>query len=317
MPLIERVLELAGRARTRAVVVSPFAKERTFARLIDALGQEVALTLFTRWRPEEVAQGISDLEVWDTANTRPNTKVMLCNNLHAKCYLFDDQALVGSANLTSRGLGTHEHSNLEFLTQTPAASPDLSELLTELDLLSVPATQEHRNRCQDASDVLIAKIPPNLPPPNTAWNATLCAVKWIPQTRYPEKVYEVYAGEHGQTAATLETAGLDLACISAPLGLSREEFRLYVYSVMMQYEFFQALYDLAGVIRRFGEYRDFVRNFLEDQALERDPTEVTQTAMRWLLHFGSSEFSLATPNYSELLVRKPLQAKQKLDPGSR
>jgi len=53
--------------------------------------------------PEEIAAGVSDLDVWRVVCKRPHARLLLCPAIHAKYYRIDGLALVGSANLTRRG----------------------------------------------------------------------------------------------------------------------------------------------------------------------------------------------------------------------
>ena len=55
------VLEtLCREGRNTAVFVAPFVKRAAFGRLLLALPADVSLLCITRWRPEEVAAGVSD-----------------------------------------------------------------------------------------------------------------------------------------------------------------------------------------------------------------------------------------------------------------
>ena len=79
-------------------------KLRTVRRLLDVVTQDVPVRLVTRWHPSEVRLGVSDLEVFDLVEGHANTRLLLLDDLHAKLYVSDAEALAGSSNLTGKGL---------------------------------------------------------------------------------------------------------------------------------------------------------------------------------------------------------------------
>ena len=99
------------------------------------------MVVVTRWRPAEIAAGLSDLEVFDIANERPRTEVRLSHSLHAKLYVADDRCLVGSANLTAAALGWRQDSNLEILIPAERNHPDIGFLLARLKAATLATFQ--------------------------------------------------------------------------------------------------------------------------------------------------------------------------------
>src|SRR4051812_46006665 len=114
MPLLARELDaLCSNARDELVLVAPFIKQAVLMRLLDATASSVAVRVVTRWSPQEIKSGVSDLEVWDVINARSGAVLLLRADLHAKYYRADMSCLVGSANLTHAALGLATVPNLE------------------------------------------------------------------------------------------------------------------------------------------------------------------------------------------------------------
>ena len=86
------------------------------------------------WRP-----GASDWRVWDVtaANDVP---LFACPRLHAKLYVADDKALIGSANATRPGLGMGAESNLEVLLEVDANAPTIQKAVATVCQESAPAS---------------------------------------------------------------------------------------------------------------------------------------------------------------------------------
>lgn len=74
--------------------------------------------LVVRWQPSDIQQGSSDIEIWEEAQEF-GWQLYINPQLHAKAHLFDSHSLIGSANLTSRGLGLAcTQANLEIFRYT-------------------------------------------------------------------------------------------------------------------------------------------------------------------------------------------------------
>lgn len=97
--------QLCAAGRRDILLVAPFVKAHTLERLLGQVAAEVAVRCVTRWRPEEIVAGVSDLEVWPLLRDRVQSSLWLHPDLHAKLYRADDTCLIGSANITDTALG--------------------------------------------------------------------------------------------------------------------------------------------------------------------------------------------------------------------
>jgi hypothetical protein len=97
---------LCAEANKEVLLVAPFIKVSVLEKLMNKIiSPDVSLRCVTRWFPEEIVAGVSDLEVWSLIHQRSNSSLWLRPDLHAKYYRADQQCLVGSANLTGKALG--------------------------------------------------------------------------------------------------------------------------------------------------------------------------------------------------------------------
>ena len=58
----DMLVEHLSGARTRVLLCAPFIKAGVLKRLLTVIPASVTLDIVTRWRPEEIAAGVSDLE---------------------------------------------------------------------------------------------------------------------------------------------------------------------------------------------------------------------------------------------------------------
>ena len=143
---LARVCALFAAARERVIVVSAYLGSRTLDRLLSSVPRAVTrVSVFCRWRVQDIASGATDWRAWDVARSY-DADMFACPNLHAKLYVSDERALVGSANATAAGLGEDGGGNLELLVPVDAAQEDVARVL-------VLATQDATEAVPMGADV--------------------------------------------------------------------------------------------------------------------------------------------------------------------
>lgn len=80
-------------------------------------------------KQENAAKTITDWNIVEELSKTPNTKVKTHPRLHAKIWLFDYSAYVGSSNPTPTGLGQHHNANVEYgiITRDPREVDDVEK----------------------------------------------------------------------------------------------------------------------------------------------------------------------------------------------
>lgn len=284
-------------ARARLVLCAPFIKAAVLRRLLDATPPGVKVTVVTRWRPEEVAARVSDLEVYDVVEERPGAALKLIDRLHAKLYLADDRVLVGSANLTATALGWCDAPNLEVLLPAAPDEPSVRNCLLEIDQARMATTAE-RDRVAAASAAVVA--------PRMREGADLDeerAMTWLPRLAAPARLYQAYTGVGVDrlTAASRDAAAQDLEALSLPPALPEPEFRAAVAAS------FAAMPVVATILNAVdGDLGD-------DEAIAMIavlpgptamPAEAQWVVVRdWMTHFLADTLEIAPKTY--VTRRKP------------
>ncbi len=301
-PLGDLLLARARETRRQALLCAPFAKAAVVDRLLAALEPGVEIELFTRWRPEEVAAGVSDTAVLRQV-TEQGGRVYLCDALHAKLFRFDELALIGSANLTAKALGWRRDSNLELLVEAPADHDAVGALERELRAAAIPATPEIAAEVERAA-ALLPKAPQQPEEVEASSSAEPAAIEsWRPHLREPRDLYRAYSqGLERLTELSAAAAARDLGDLEIPAGLDRDQFESLVGTRLVQAPLIQEIDTLLSRSRRFGEIRDHLAGALD---VDRDEaTHAWQTAMRWMLYFLPQRYARSVPSHSEIMVRK-------------
>lgn len=223
MNLFEKLARACERAK-EVVLVAPFARQSTIERL--PLKNVESLALFVRGTFADFSSGASDLELIRYINDM-NGKVYVCHALHAKYYRADKTILIGSANLTARGLGlAGALSNFEILC-SPPDDFDADHFEREILRLSVMVTSQFRV----VLDTNLGELKRNglsVPSPDVL-------VDWMPHATNPMYLWDAYRGEanHVPVAEQRLAANMDLQVLSLPDGLSKLALDAWLRAILL------------------------------------------------------------------------------------
>jgi hypothetical protein len=310
MTLGDVLMAQCAQATHELVLVAPFIKSRALERVISCIREDIGLTCVTRWRPEEISAGVSDLEIWPLLRDRPNTKLWLRADLHAKYYRADETCLIGSANLTSAALGWSVSSNLEILAPYPATDPMLLEF--ERHLMNAVVLVD--DGLYETMAAVVARIPIEkvigfadelLPQRDDGHGQASSSLEaWIPTLRVPEHLYTAYTGKVDTlTSSSSEAAMADLAVLRIPPGLSHATFESYVGIALLQMPIVVHVDVFLNRPRRFGEVSAFLRSLPCADEEGFDSKIAWQTLMRWLLVFLVDRYNSSVFSHTEMFSK--------------
>ncbi|MDJ0577652.1 MAG: phospholipase D family protein, partial [Xenococcaceae cyanobacterium MO_234.B1] len=223
--------KLCAEARNEVLLVAPFIKAPVLEKLLNEIPLDVPLRCVTRWFPEEIVAGVSDLEVWSLIKERPNSSLWLRPDLHAKYYRADEQCLVGSANLTAKALGWSNQSNLELLVTITAQEPSIKTFETKLLTGCVPVDEDLFEQISATVKLLAEQHPDSLArslsivelkEENLTTNNLVAVDAWLPTLRNPEDLYLAYSGLTEKLSTASKIAALtDLRSLTIIPNLSQ------------------------------------------------------------------------------------------------
>lgn len=228
----EAVESLFARNSGPAIIVAPFAKENVLKRLCSIVGDRV--DLYTRWLPHEIAAGVSDLGVLDPVE-QTGGAVRLHPLLHAKLYLRGGEALVGSANASSTGLGYRRPSAVELVVPVALPCDPVSRLLEMLGKSSTEADVSLQEAiAQEASRVDVRSLPPT----GTSRDGDLLDDAWgtgLLGFRDPKTVWFYYSNPARHSSELGSSAVATVLRLGVPLGITdRSTFKAFVGAAMRQ-----------------------------------------------------------------------------------
>ena len=104
-------------AENSVMILSAFTKRKALLWLGDHVPDDIDVTLVTRWQCQDLISGASDLDCFELCK-KNDWHFAIDQSLHCKIYLIDSQdILIGSANLTQKGLHLSTDCNFEAGTK--------------------------------------------------------------------------------------------------------------------------------------------------------------------------------------------------------
>ncbi len=306
-----QLIDLCKNGVNEVILASPFIKVDVMEHIIQAIGDGVQLYCFTRWRPDEIATGVSDLDIWLLVKNRRNSFLRLCSNLHAKYYRSDDKCLIGSANLTASGLGWSKQPNLELLVPVSPIGSDLAKFEKHLFRNSIEVDQSLYVQMVESVKIF-SQIQLTSRPNVVAEQVTKDAIIgmsegpkfWLPSLRNPEELFVAYSGHLNQlTTAGRVAAEADLAALAITPGLPQGVFERYVGIMLLQQPVIRQVDLFVQTPKRFGAVRDLIASICGNEP-NFDADRAWQTLARWLRYFLPNRYGLSTPHYSEVFYRR-------------
>ena len=263
------------RDASEVIIVAPYMKTEALARVLERISPNATLTCVSRWTPQDVSSGATDLGCRALAHAR-NGEFLLHNRLHAKYYRFDDQVLIGSANLTGTGMSLAGHGNLEILCHAP---PQFVPEQFEADLLSKAFP------VSDNDFALWSQITPVRPRSNeTAMDVSLDLESWKPTTRRPEYLWLAHQkySEQIPSDEQLRLAEAEIAFLGIPPNVSESEFTNLVKLNLLASPF------TRDVMATTGQPIETAWETISDRwgISKQEAAQSIATAEYWITHFA-------------------------------
>lgn len=219
-------------------IAAPYIKTDALTRVLGAAKSMDSIVCITRWRPNDIVFGASDVRCRNLVISRGGS-FRLHPYLHAKYYRFDDVCLIGSANLTASAMGWVAHSNLEILC---SAGVDFDRQVFEREL--VRGSREVSDAEFSRWDTLghIKKQERG----KIGWSQASLE-SWRPSTRDPKNLVIAYLEREDEIASIDERKATahDIQALSVPLGLSEGKFKAWMSTCLLATPFANSVLQLT------------------------------------------------------------------------
>ena len=297
---------LIANATSRVVIAAPYIKSATIRQLFRKVPEIVSeLFCVTRWLPEDIASDICDLEVFNDVMEVQGGQLLIHPHLHAKYYSNGQETLVGSANLTARGLGWHTPANVELLVALPAEFPGLTDWEALLLDSAVVATEQLREQIRKQAEQLLHNGPiSHAPEVGNETEEDKRVTFWVPRCPVPERLWEVYCGGGADimVSSAFKAAQDDLTALSPPQGLTKDLFTAYVAGILRQMPLLTEIDRLALTGLTDAKAYKFLSEHLTGDAGDvNEFDQIWRIVKLWLIFFFPESYRLETGQ--EVLIK--------------
>lgn len=290
--------ESVAKASKEVVLVAPFIKAQALRRVLAQVPETVTSILcVTRWLPEDIADGVCDLDIFDVLNATGRGKLHIHPNLHAKYFRCDDECLVGSANLTRKALGWSTPANIEIMIPVPAKTLETWE--ERLIRTSIEVTPEIRDQIgAEAERLKSSRKARRVPEVETESDVST----WFPSCPRPDLLYAVYSGADNSLmlGTTHDYAERDLVVLAPPTGLSEDLFNQHIRTTLLNVPLIEKISQFCEVGLTDAKAVEMIIELNESDA-EIRPQDRWSTFKGWMIHFFPDIYRVETSE--EVLVK--------------
>ncbi len=292
--VFKTVKELLGDAQESVLLVSPFITSQLFESILKEVDNDVQVTLVTRFRPDEIAKGLNSLKLFDVLRERSRGELRLSYHLHAKYYRADDSVILGSGNLTNKGLNTFPGGNHEIMIQVDRSFAGIDQFETKILAESTIPSEENIADLNEMVECLkLIAIDRKIQLIPSVEIRSESPSDWMPLCESPSSVFNVYLNDLKEIDQKIvQDAKIDLSYLSIPTGINEEQFKKYIRIVIQQ----------SGIMSAFKIELD--RNRKLDKVIgieiivkkfDRDREEAEKlwfSSINWLAYFFPEKFEI-------------------------
>jgi hypothetical protein len=289
------------------LLISPFIGLDALKKLLADTNQQqhCRAKVLVRWRPEDLLNGVSDIAIYPYLSEL-GISLYMNHDIHLKLYIFESNtALATSGNLTLRGLGYCEDSNIEVGSFVELDHEDWTRLYEligssrEVDDYIYEQYKRYLEQCPDLSGPL-----PSAPILNDRKKEY--TISSLPAMESPRQLIEYYSAPEtfAHAPEIVRRAAHDIVEFAVPHNLSPSELELQLRDSFRHtrfvVEFIKVLKSAQSL--RFGAVNDWIHQKCDDVPLPYrwEIKENTRIFYNWLQHFFP-EITWDRPNYSQVI----------------
>ena len=306
--LLNSIRAQLKRANEHLYIMSPFI---TKGVLQSILPEDISATIITSWRPDFIIKSTDCIDVYLECKARPGTALYLNPRLHAKLYATDltkkkNCAVVGSANLTRKGLGLDPKPNHEVACLIEDLSPKariyFQRILNDSTFVTDEIYEVYKAwlaKYLDDGEIMEEPIIDNEKEPQFL-------VTDLPLTDSTTRLWELKTNIVEFEWWEEDSLIHDLSIFGGENAYSKKIFMGELRERFSTQPFVSELLkniDKEGMY--FGSIKEWIQNHCHDVPTpkRRELTVTVQALLRWIAELFPEQFEIIRPKYSECLRR--------------
>ncbi|WP_061282133.1 phospholipase D-like domain-containing protein [Clostridium botulinum] len=267
-------------------IISAFCKLDAL-KFIDSIlvNKNIPKKLLVRARLKDILSGVTDIEIYNYCINN-NWDIYLNLELHSKIYVFNDtRIIIGSANLTSSGIGLNKKQNIESM----ACLDITSEEMCNIDKLFISSIAFTKN-IYDLMRKQLISIDFNDLHKNVTWNKNILNLLEI-------KIHYLWTTEMLFSSSPLNMDKHDKALLDISdtdsLNDIKRKFKFSKAYLWLKTNSTSEIY--------FGELTAKLHNSLLDdpKPYRKDIKELLSNLLKWIGELKIEEVVIDSPNHSQ------------------
>jgi hypothetical protein len=299
---LDALQKLFETAEERLFISSAFCRSETFEALAKLANDEVKKRdIVVRWRLLDLLQGSSDLNVYPICKSL-GWSLRIHQDLHAKVFLSERTALVGSGNLTNRGTaGYPPNGNVECGVQLPR-NQVLDTWCRELILGS-----------RVVDDGLFEQISEEVKTFGEEFKLPQFSMSLVSKiqgsTKIPLFTHDLFWSQSPQelTESSFMAQKVDQRHDLLLLGITPPVYLADIRKRFRGTLAFQWLEQTVDGEMYFGELSQSLHNALNDDPapFRKDVKQLLSNLLNWVVEVGPPSFTIDRPNHSQRVQFHP------------
>lgn len=293
----QKIAEQVGLATNTLQIVSAFCKTQAIQFIDSNIRNKIEIKkLLVRFLLSDILAGVTDFTIYEYCKQN-GWKLYIRFDLHAKTYIFDrKRCILGSANMTNRGLGLSFHGNCELSGFADIDEPDMVKI-DSLFSNSILMTDELYEQMKDD----LNSVPPSPKGLNNhKWK------KDIEQLFNPT-IDTLFTYDFPSTKQPDFNDPESFSFLSVPQGLytlddAKNAFR-WSKAFMWLYNHLSACENGQSY---FGEVSAALHNAIinDPKPYRKDVKTLLSNTLSWIDYLKMDEILVDTPNYSQRMTIK-------------
>lgn len=285
------------------IIFSPYIKIETLKTL---LYQSNCSAIVVRWEAKDLILGSSDIEVYDFC--KENGIVLYRNSrLHLKAFINNYKScIIGSCNISSRGLNLPINDNYNYETATNVDSLCLEDrlyfnkIINESILITDNIYYQIKEQTLELKEngELENSFTLNIQEPEKNF-----LVSALPLTYSFEELVGFYKNPTLMNEEQVNCFIHDLSLYNLSTNLSIEVFKKEINISFFNHPFIKAFLENLNINKEiyFGTAKEWIHSNCSNVPLPRkwEITENTQILYRWIVQMGNGLYKVDRPAHSE------------------
>lgn len=261
--------------------------------------------IISRWEPEELIKGVSDIEVYETCKDN-NIDFYINNRIHLKATIKDKRFVFhSSANITNKGLNLNDAipHNYELSTILNINSANDLVLFEQIVQDSIFVTDDIYEQMKKYLDNIDYEVNEKDPYPIFERRKKFY-ISQLPMSHDIDILFKIYSDQSTYQSDLEKSCAIhDLSIYSIKTGLNFHEFKSSLASVFFSHPFIQELQNEVQIegFLYFGRVKEWLQTNCEDVPVprRRELTSVTQILYHWFEILGEGRYVIDRPNHSQ------------------